>query len=243
MLLAGTPVESTVYTDEHWTVTNDPKHPSLAYIESKTLAEKAAWDFVQSLPSEKSFELTTINPTAVLGPMISKSSCTSADIVRQIITGELQGLPDLTLDIVCIYDVVKAHMLAMTHPEAAGKRFMVHGAQLNIREVAAIIKEEFSPMGYRPTTTHIPAFVIWMASFFDSQARTILGLLGVKRNLQPNNVNKILGMKLNTDGPAMVKAMTYGAVRAGLIPDRLSSSPVKSHFVMPELDLSDVPLA
>lgn len=83
-VLYGTNPKDHTYTDADWTVPDSAEFPLTTYIRSKYLAEKAAWEFVESLPAEKKFELCTINPTFVQGPMLSGSQCSSADIVKQV---------------------------------------------------------------------------------------------------------------------------------------------------------------
>ncbi len=85
------------------------------YVESKTRAEMAAWEFVKALPDDRRFELATINPTLVVGPMKSKSICSSMDIPRQIILGEMAALPDITLDMVGLHSYPRAHLYTAVH--------------------------------------------------------------------------------------------------------------------------------
>lgn len=80
----GTDPTNRVYTDKDWTVPDSKEFPITAYTKSKVLAERAAWDFVDKLPADRRFELATINPTLVQGPMLSGSQCSSAEIVQQV---------------------------------------------------------------------------------------------------------------------------------------------------------------
>ena len=58
-----------------------------AYSKSKTLAEKAAWDFVEFLPDDEKFAVATVNPGLVVGPNYNTAKFTSGDIVKMIMTG------------------------------------------------------------------------------------------------------------------------------------------------------------
>jgi nucleoside-diphosphate-sugar epimerase len=73
-----------VFTDADWTVPDSKEFPIPTYNKSKVLAERAAWKFVEDLPADRRFELATINPTLVQGPMLSGSQCSSADIIKQV---------------------------------------------------------------------------------------------------------------------------------------------------------------
>jgi dihydroflavonol-4-reductase len=101
------------FNEDNWTVLDNPEIPIDAYTESKTLAERAAWEFHKSLPENERFELCTVNPTLVQGPMLSANSCSSADIPRQILLGEMPALADIDLFITHVYDVTKVYNLSL----------------------------------------------------------------------------------------------------------------------------------
>jgi nucleoside-diphosphate-sugar epimerase len=228
-----------VYTDSDWT---DLSSNAGAYVSSKTLAEKAAWDFVGALPSEKRFELSTINPTFVMGPMLSSTECSSANFCKQLLLGEMAALPDMTFEMVSVFDVAKAHLLALTEPGAAGKRFLLSSTQMSIREIAALLKKEFGPQGFSPTSLIAPNFLIYTMAFFgDKLAKTIQGDLGVKRQLNPANARSILKLELKADESLPI-AMTYGAIDVGIISTK-DKKMKEGGFVRPLFDLSDVPVA
>eukprot|EP01035_Chromulina_nebulosa_P035230 gene35230-47346_t len=112
----GREIKGTIFTDETWTEIDDPKYPIAPYIESKTLAEKAAWNFIDNLSEDKKIEISFINPTLVLGPMLTKSDCTSAETMKNLIMKEVSAVPDIEMDLIHVFDVAKAHLLAMTNP-------------------------------------------------------------------------------------------------------------------------------
>lgn len=82
----GTDTRNRVYTDADWTVPDSKEFPITSYTKSKVLAERAAWEFMEGLPADRRFELATVNPTLVQGPMLSGSQCSSAEIVKQVCT-------------------------------------------------------------------------------------------------------------------------------------------------------------
>lgn len=228
------------FNDNDWTVWDNPSHPVGAYIESKVRAEKAAWEFLDSLPDSDKFEMATINPTLVLGPMLSQSDCSSVSIIRKILMAELPGLPNIEFNLVSVFDVAKAHILAMTNPNAAGKRFMVTGCSMSMPEIAVAIADEFKVKGYSPTTVVIPKFVIWLASFVDAQAKSTLPMIGNKKQLFPENAKNILGINFHSDGPELLRRMAYGGILAGVIPDKSSGGEILKTYVRPEIDLSGI---
>ena len=94
------------FTVEDW---SDPASCS-PYEKSKTLAEKAAWDFQASLPEEERFEIVTVNPGLVMGPNLNTAYFSSGDILRKMMMGEFPGLPKVMMPIVDVRDVAKAHL-------------------------------------------------------------------------------------------------------------------------------------
>lgn len=90
------------------------------YEKSKTLAEKAAWDFLKALPENERFELATVNPGLVLGPNLNKANFSSGDVIKKLLTGEIPRAPSMCMCVVDVRDVAKAHLNAILKPEAAG---------------------------------------------------------------------------------------------------------------------------
>lgn len=139
------------YTEEDWTDLSEPGHT--AYIKSKTLAEKAAWDFVNKLPENKRFELAVINPSWVFGPpVIPRVSYTMSRIFEM-----MQDPNSVILNRGCpmidVRDVAMAHLNAMHAPAAAGHRHIVSAHSLFYLEIAEILRKEFESKGFSIPST------------------------------------------------------------------------------------------
>ena len=80
------------------------------YEKSKTMAEKAAWDFQATLPDDEKMEIVTVNPGLVLGPNLNKAQFSSGDIIKKLMMKELPGLPKMQMPIVDVRDVAEAHL-------------------------------------------------------------------------------------------------------------------------------------
>jgi len=133
-----------IFTEEHWS-DEEYQRTSSAYALSKTLAEKAAWNFLKELPDGEKFEMATINPSLVVGkPLHAHAGFSSAEIVMKTFTGEFPVL-NIKFGLVRVEDVSLAHLRAITTPEAAGKRFILSGQNIWLREVAQIMATEFNP--------------------------------------------------------------------------------------------------
>ena len=112
-----------MFTEEHWTdVTSEIGKG--AYVKSKTLAERAAWDFVKALPEEEKFELTTIHPVMVVGPSLCGPGFPTMKVVSDLITGKMPGMPKIMIGLVDVREVAMAHIKALETPDAAGKRIL-----------------------------------------------------------------------------------------------------------------------
>ncbi|WP_393072401.1 NAD-dependent epimerase/dehydratase family protein [Streptomyces sp. LN704] len=110
------------YSEEDWT---DPETDGLpAYHKSKVLAERAAWDFVES---DGGIELAVVNPVGIFGPVLGPRLAASVTIVRSMLTGGMPVVPLMYFGVVDVRDVVDLHLRAMLHPKAAGERFLAVG--------------------------------------------------------------------------------------------------------------------
>ncbi|WP_442587709.1 SDR family oxidoreductase [Pedobacter sp. AW31-3R] len=126
------------FTEEDWTDERAVDHP---YIKSKTIAEKAAWDFMAR--EGGGLELTVMNPVGIFGPAVGKDYSSSIGMVKSVLEGEVTTTPPLSFGVVDVRDVARLHLLAMNKPEAAGERFIVTAdGTVTFYEIAALIKKE-----------------------------------------------------------------------------------------------------
>ena len=81
--------EQTHLTPEDWT---DPTADyTNAYERSKTLAEKAAWDFKKQECPE--IDIVTIHPGLVVGPSLVSCQFSSGDLIKKFMMKELPAIP------------------------------------------------------------------------------------------------------------------------------------------------------
>ncbi|ALN75050.1 aldehyde reductase [Aureimonas sp. AU20] len=133
------------YDETDWTEEDAPNAP---YIRSKTIAERAAWDFVAR--EGGGLELTVVNPTGIFGPALSADLSASLGLVKAILEGETPAPPAMSFGVVDVRDVADLQLRAMTGTEAAGERFIaVAGPAISLRDVAQILREEFGEKANR----------------------------------------------------------------------------------------------
>jgi nucleoside-diphosphate-sugar epimerase len=128
-----------IFTEEDWT---DANTELPAYIKSKTVAEKSAWEFIEK--EGNGLELTVINPVGIFGPAIGGITSASLDIaVLGILNGSMDHTPPFTMGVVDVRDVADIHMKAMIHPNAAGERFIATSDDvMSFYDVAELFKKE-----------------------------------------------------------------------------------------------------
>ena len=170
---------------------SDPTWPGMTpYTKSKTLAERAAWEFV----AEKApgMELTSVNPCLVLGRPLDDHYGASLRVVERLLRGRDPMLPRVGLPVVDIGDVARMHVRAITAAGAAGKRILAAAEFMWLTEVARILKEQY-PERRIPLRT-APDFVIRFAGLFDRAIRSIVPLLGRRQELDNARARQLLDM-------------------------------------------------
>lgn len=186
----GHPHDEHVFTEDDWTVLDGPGVD--AYGKSKTLAERAAWDFIER--EGGGLELTTMLPVAVMGPVMGPAVSGSNHIVQNLLSGGMPALPRIFLPIVDVRDVAAAHILAMTDPEAAGQRFLLSsGPVLALADIAETIRAAVGSAGDRVPTQTIPDDVLRTAAQSNPALASTALDLGYQKQLTNEKARRILG--------------------------------------------------
>jgi nucleoside-diphosphate-sugar epimerase len=149
-----TPKPDGSFTEADWT---DPDMPGLApYPRSKTIAERAAWDFIGS--EGGGTELTVINPTFILGPPLTSAMGSSMYLIKAMLGGTMTVLPRHRFGIADVRDVADVHILAMTSPGAAGKRYICVSDHppVTYLELGEILRRRYGPLASRVPTQEAP---------------------------------------------------------------------------------------
>lgn len=165
-----------------------------AYSKSKTLAERAAWNFIQDLPPDHSLELSVINPSFVLGPVLDETyNGTSGILVQSLLARKYPGCVDISFSIVDVRDVAAAHLAAMLVPEAASQRFCCSAGELWMQEVAQILDKNFAGRGFPVRTNKLPNAVIYLLALFDPAARATKDNLSRRNYTDTSKIRRVLG--------------------------------------------------
>lgn len=209
----GHPHDDHVFTEDDWTVLDGPGVD--AYGKSKTLAERAAWEFVAE--EGEGLELVAMLPVAVMGPVMGSAVSGSNHIVQSMLGGAMPGLPHIFLPIVDVRDVAAAHILAMTQPDAAGQRFLLSGGPvIELGEIAATIRAAVGAAASRVPRRTIPNLVVRAAALFTPAFRATLADLGYRKRLSSDRARRVLGWT-SRDPHEAIAAAAQSMVARGLI--------------------------
>ena len=163
-------------TSDHTTWTDINSKYVTPYQKSKTIAEKAAWDFYNNQDSNNKMELAVINPGGVMGPQLGNDlGGASTQIVSQLISGKFPMIPALSFPFIDVRDVAILHLKAMTTPEADGKRFIAaHSEPTWMYEVAEVL----SAAGYEKIKLKkAPSFMLKLIGLFDNKTKSLVPML------------------------------------------------------------------
>lgn len=182
------------FTEEDWTDLENASYPVPPYQKSKTIAERAAWDWIRA--EGCSMELSVVNPVGIFGPVLGKDYSTSIEIIIRLLNGSLPGCPQLSFGAVDVRDCAELHLLAMTDPKAAGQRFIScsDDTYVFIKDVALMMKKGLPAEDSKnvPTRT-LPNMLLRLAALFDSTIALITNELGKIKKISNAKAKSELG--------------------------------------------------
>ena len=205
------------FTEKDWSkLPPNNESPIGAYQQSKTHAERAAWDWIAAEGGE--MELSVVNPGGIFGPIFSKDFATSILIITRLMNGDVPGIPRLMITAVDVRDVADLHLLAMTHPDAAGERFFCIADESFVwfRDVALVLKDRLGDKASKVPTRGVPNVFLKLFSFFDKQVALIVPELGKERKGTNEKAKRLLGWRPRTWEECIV-ASGESVVEFGLV--------------------------
>ena len=170
---------------------SNPNKPVISfYAKSKSMAELAAWEFMEM--EKPDFSLTVINPVLVMGPSLSKDVGTSNSLVKNMINGSVPGTPRIHIGIVDVRDVASAHILAMESSSADGERIIVSEKELWVHEVAAILRDA----GFNKTPKVVfPTWLMKIVALFRKDLALMIPMIGKRRDVSSAKARELLGWR------------------------------------------------
>jgi nucleoside-diphosphate-sugar epimerase len=161
--------------EEDW---SDPDNPKLSpYARSKTIAERAAWDFMRERGVTE--KLATVNPGAIIGPVLNDDRSFSLQVIERLLGG-MPGVPRIGFSFVDVRDVADLEIRAMTAPEAGGERFVAVESFQWMGDVAAVLRDRMGEAATKVPTRAVPNLLVRAMAIFDPSVRSIVGQLDRK---------------------------------------------------------------
>jgi nucleoside-diphosphate-sugar epimerase len=216
----GHPPQSAPFTEKDWTDLNG--EGLTPYVKSKTIAERAAWDFIareSRNPQGGNLELSVVNPVGVFGPVLGPDYSTSILFIQRLMDGAVPGVPRLCFGAVDVRDVADLHLRAMTNPAANGERFLaVAGDFISVLDMAKWLKARLGPAAKRVPTRLLPDFLIRLAALRDPAVKQIIPELGKKKNATSEKAQRLLGWKPRSSQDSIIAA-AESMIQLGLLKD------------------------
>lgn len=176
------------FSEADWTDPQDLRRTP--YVRSKTIAERAAWDHVRAAGADE--RLTTVNPGAIIGPLLSDDRSYSLQAIERLLNG-MPAIPRLGFTFVDVRDVADLHIRAMTDPGAGGERFLAVDQFLWLKDVAEILRERLGPAAAKVPTRTAPDLLIRAMALFDPSVRSVVGDLGKSASYTAEKAKTRLG--------------------------------------------------
>ncbi|MGH6876895.1 MAG: SDR family oxidoreductase [Rhizomicrobium sp.] len=209
----GQTAQITPFDETNWT--NPDAEGLTPYVRSKTLAERAAWDF--SARDGGALELSVVNPVGVFGPVLGPDYSTSILLLQRLMDGAMPGCPRLSFGIVDVRDVADLHIRAMTNPAAKGERFLaVSGDFMTILDMAKVLKARLGAAARRVPVRQLPDFLVRLAALRDPAVKQITPELGKMKNATGAKAQRLLGWCPRSREDALV-AGAESLLRLGLL--------------------------
>jgi len=204
------------FTEEDWTNLKDPSVQP--YQKSKTIEERAAWDFIAR--EGGALELSVVNPVGVFGPVLGPDYSTSIVLVKRLLDGAMPGCPDLWFGAVDVRDVADLHLKAMTHPAARGERLIATGGDfVSVLQIAQILKKGAGDAGRNVPTRRLPNWLMRVVALFDPEVKGVAPELGKRKNGSSEKARRLLGWAPRSPSEAVLATgqslFELGLLKAG----------------------------
>jgi dihydroflavonol-4-reductase len=191
------------------------------YQRSKTLSERAAWDFIAKQGG--GLELSVINPTAVLGPALAADYSHSIRIIQQMMDG-LPGCPKINSGFVDVRDVADLHLRAMADPAAKGERFLaISGDSLWMLDLAKVLRRRMGRAAAKVPTRELPSWLIRILALWNPAMKNLVPFLGIKMNATSKKAMQVLGWSPRPSEEAIVAA-AESLLKLGLLKEQNASA-------------------
>jgi nucleoside-diphosphate-sugar epimerase len=208
----GQPPRERPFDESDWSNVGAKLAP---YVKSKTVAERAAWDFVAA--EGRGLELSVVNPVGIFGPVLGPDISSSIQVIQRMLEGRLPACPQVYFAVVDVRDVADLHLRAMTNPAAAGQRFIAAASDcVPMIELARALRAGLGAAAARAPTRQVPNWLVRLAALRDQRARQVLPELGKVKHVTNAKAVRVLDWKPRQMAEAVV-ATAESLLRFGLV--------------------------
>lgn len=181
---------SRAFTEADWTNLNDPNVQP--YQQSKTIAERAARDWVAAEGGD--MEFCSVNPSGIFGPVLSSDVSTSIELIKQLLEGKVPACPDIGFSVVDVRDVADLHVRALTAPNMAGERFIASCPNfLKMIDYAEVLREGLGDKARKVPTRIMPNWILKALAIVRPELKQVVSELGNVRRTDPAHAKEVLG--------------------------------------------------
>ena len=210
----GHPPQAAPFDETSWTNIGGEMS---AYVRSKAIAERAAWNFMSA--EGGSLELSVINPGGIFGPILGPDFSSSIDLVTRLMKG-MPGCPRLYFGVVDVRDVADLHVRAMTHPAAKGERFIAtSGDIMSMLAIAVVLRERLGDAARKVPRGELPNWLVRLVALFDRNLKTVVPLLDSTRRATSAKAERMLGWRPRSREDAIV-ATAESLIKFGIVAGR-----------------------
>lgn len=186
--------------ESDWTNVDHPD--TYPYVKSKTIAERAAREWMNENGAE--MEFVSVNPSLVLGPVDSADFSASVVVIKQLLGGSMPMAPDLGFGVVDTRDIADLHVRCLVEPGLDGERFIGSGRFMTMIEVGAVLRAALGDQASKVPTKVMPNWLASFFSLFNAEVRSIKGELGKVRDIDASHAMDRLGWKTRPEEESIV---------------------------------------
>lgn len=191
-----------VFTEADWT--NPDARGVQPYIKSKTVAERAARDWIAR--EGAGMEFVTVNPALVLGPVLSADYSASVEVVTRLLDGSMPGYPQIGFAVVDVRDLADLHLRALETPGIDGERFIAAGRFMMMGEVAQLLRDRLGRHARKVPRRRLPNLLLRAIALFDGTIKQVVSELGRRREASPEHTAAVLGWRTRDEEQSIVDA-------------------------------------
>jgi len=199
-------------SEADWTNLDSPD--VMPYVRSKTVAERAARDWVAAEGGE--MEFASVNPAAVFGPLLSDDLSTSIEVVRQLLDGKVPMCPDVGFGIIDVRDVADLHYRALSAPDIRDERYVCSGPFLKMIEVANILTANLGDAARKVPTRRMPDWLLKTFAIFRPELKQLVAELGNVRGGDSSHAMQTLGWTMRPPEEAIL-ATAHSLIERGIV--------------------------